>query len=335
VRNHKPSATENMKSPNKELSPQPLIDVWQLNGINHERDSVYQRSLSSSSALLESSSVRKRRETRMNRDGHHDTGIDSQWELGQRSVKLKKKVSFSPAVITIHFPNHERSNETAKSIPCDLWYSASDFQRFRADSYEIAAKASGDVDYQHFFLNSVYSKAATVATSASCGLSETFPSVTYTPFTGLYANPRTRNFMSICIDNFSDLCMLSKYRGLERIIFRNLVQPSKLSYIESCIQHHKQIGETESLIGKSLEKNNSFRHHTISSQVVSQYLGQIDDIVVQEQVRTDFQHEHHLSFLTSQPVHLSFPALASLQILQRSSNDQKIISHRRRCFMEL
>lgn len=325
-----------MKSPVKELSPQPLIDVWQIHGINHERDSVYERSLSSSADLLETSSMRKHREPRTNLDPHHhDSGIEIQCELEWRSEKLKKSVSFSPAVITISFPHCERTHETANTSPADLWYSASDFQRFRAESYEIAAKASGDVDYQHFFINLVYSKASTVATAANFGLSETFPSVTYTPFAGLYANPRTNTFMSICIDNFSDLCMLSQYRGLERIIFRNLVQPTKLSYIESCIQHHKQIGETESLIGSSLEKSNSFIHHAVASQIVSQYLGQIDDIVVQEQVRADFQDQHELSFLSSQPVHHSFPALASLQILQRSSNDKKTTSHRRRCFMEL
>jgi hypothetical protein len=320
-----------MKSPIKELSPRPLIDVWHAGVMSHGRDSVYQRTLSSSAVPeKEISLVRKHRDHSRQ---HHDFGTDAHWKVGRRWPKVQKNVSFSPAVITIHFPHEDPSGEAAKIIPSVLWYSASDFQRFRAESYEIAAKASGDVDFQHFFLNFVFAKAA--ATAANHDLPDTSPAVTYAPFARLHANPKTRNFMSISIDSYSDLCMLSKYRGLERIIFRNLVQPSKLSYIEGCIQYHKNIGQTEPFIGHSLKKDNPFCHHTVASQLVSQYLGQIDDIIAQEQVRAELQNEQQLSFLSSQPVHLSFPVLASLQILQRSANDKKATLHRRRCLMEL
>ena len=312
-----------MKSPIKELSSQPLIDLSHINGIHHGSDALF---TSSSLLAREISLVRKQQASRIHHGQEHFHILDTQWNCSRQVATAKKNVSFSSAVITILYSNDQSDESIETSL---LWYSASDFQRFRADSYSIAAEAAGDVDYQHFFLGSVYSKAATMSSSAINDCTSLSPSVNYAPHNGLYANSSSNNYMAITIDTFIDLCMISKYRGLERIIFRNLVQPSRLSYIDDCIQYHKPNGRLDQRV-----LDGSFRQYTVASLIVSQYLGIIDCVIAQEQIRNELQHDQ-LPFLASQPVSLSFPAIASMQLLKQAMDNKHRVSQRRRCFMEL
>jgi hypothetical protein len=386
-----------MKSPIKELLSQPLIEVCHNSRSNHNVDVENEQPLFVSSLSFEKDKGLARRHQKSLQKHYHPYSVDvddyqrsvsspiftpsiastrtssskknKRSHLDQQSKIIKKKVqtvTFAVTAITILYPDYHSMDGVIPSIPSLLWYNSADFQRFRSECYQIATKASGDVDYQQFFLRSLYPAATAIATTAS---DKTYSmdvqidaqptlQVSKVSTTVLYPFPivpdtklTTKGSATLGIENFNELNMISKYRGLERIIFRNLVQPSKLSYIQDCIrccqsnndnanqQNHENITGDNLLDGFNLDSSPGFRQNTLS-QIVAQFYGQIDEIIVQEQIRMELQQEQkHKRLLSAHQQPIAPSTLTSIRLPRPTSPHIKPAiqprSHRQRCYMEL
>lgn len=100
----------------------------------------------------------------------------------------------------------------------------------------------------------------------------------------------------------SELEMMSNYRGLERIVFRHILQDLKINYIKKCVAEEadncyfdvdddeNDMVVDDSSISKIVVVDNStsttgmntndFRQYMFTSQFIAQFVGQIDRIGV-------------------------------------------------------
>lgn len=238
-----------------------------------------------------------------------------------------------------------------------FWYTAQDYARFRTESNDLATYACGDLDYQQFFVNTLYPYCCHMATNISAGTNSyisTIGSNDATPVSptdsdsdstiSLYSNSSSTVLTdndscgsSISSSNSSvatstslvdttntaavdtvELEMMSKYRGLERIIFRHILQDLKIDYIKRCVKEEAEncyldddesdmvlddsfsgdICMTESTnastTGNSTGNSSNFRHYLYTSQIIAQFVGQIDHIAVVQDNQEYFRQQHKL-----------------------------------------
>ena len=228
-----------------------------------------------------------------------------------------------------------------KAAAALFWYTAQDYARFRSESNDMAAYASGDLDYQQFFTNTMYpccqhmastirtgnkttssptgsnsatsqplsptdsDSDSTISAYSSCSSSTTITDTDScsSVFSGSSDNSSTSQ--SILMDttmDASELEMMSNYRGLERIVFRHILQDLKINYIKKCVAEEadncyfdvdddeNDMVVDDSSISKIVVVDNStsttgmntndFRQYMFTSQFIAQFVGQIDRIGV-------------------------------------------------------
>ena len=108
----------------------------------------------------------------------------------------------------------------------------------------------------------------------------------------------------------SELEIMSKYRGLERIMFRHILQDLKFEYIKRCVREEAEncyydsdendmdLDDCSTIDPTSTSTigidTGNFRHHMYTSQVMAQFIGQIDQIVVEQDNYEYFLAQHKL-----------------------------------------
>jgi hypothetical protein len=215
-----------------------------------------------------------------------------------------------------YYDNNDKSITT--SLSSLLWYTPNDFQKFRAESNDIATYALGDVDYQQFFLNTLYPFCCSYAVPSSTdrainmantlmkheSISDTESDTTSTCSNSTDTNTNDTTTSDCNIDDATELEMISKYRGLERVMFRDILQDLKLSYIKECIKEQNEscyydVDDTDNenddddpgmdndectknIENQQRRKDADFRNYMYTSSNMAQFYGQIDAIVAQD-----------------------------------------------------
>lgn len=128
----------------------------------------------------------------------------------------------------------------------ETWYGASDFKQFRARCHETAAFAALDMDYRDYF-HMLYS---------ACSRGDT---------------------ASIPIVDVEDAMEFAKYRGLERVIFRNVLQTDKITSIQGVVwtQNDAMLVSEEMLAETS-------RKLTVAARNMAQYLAASDSVIADQ-----------------------------------------------------
>lgn len=262
--------------------------------------------------------------------------------------KTKKVVTFATNQNVIIHYDIDTNTLSKKASVALFWYTAQEYAKFRTESNDMATYGSGDIDFQQFFLNTLYPYCRHIAGTIRNGKTSIFsPSdnniavpvsptdsdsdSTISTFssssTALTDNDSCTGGSSISSNHSSlspsigetmyneavdtsELEMMSKYRGLERIMFRHILQDLKFEYIKRCVKEEADncyydsdendmdlddcstIDPTStSTIG--IDAGN-FRHHMYTSQVMAQFIGQIDQIVVEQDNYEYFLAQHKL-----------------------------------------
>ncbi len=250
--------------------------------------------------------------------------------------KATKVVTFATNLnVTIRY-DIDIDAMSKKAAAALFWYTAQDYAKFRSESNDMSTYASGDLDYQQFFMNSLYPcchhMASTIRTGNKTASSPTGSnSTTSQPLSptdsdtdstiSAYSNCSTTSTaitdtdscsvsvgsnnssasQSILIDttiDTSELEMMSKYRGLERITFRHILQGLKINYIKKCVAEEADncyFDENDMVVDDSSISNivvvddntsttglnaSDFRQYMFTSQFIAQFVGQIDRIGV-------------------------------------------------------
>jgi hypothetical protein len=253
-----------------------------------------------------------------------------------------------------------------------FWYTAQDYTKFRTESNDMATYASGDLDYQQFFMNTLYpycchtastiisgnktmtdktgnnivspvspsdsdsdSTVSTYSNSSSTALTDNDSCSSSTSSINSCASPSIVDITNSAAADIAELEMMSKYRGLERVIFRHILQDLKINYIKRCVQEEAEncyfdsdesdmvLDDCSSCDINMNESTNpsttgistsNFRQYLFTSQIIAQFAGQIDRIAV---VQDNYEY-----FLEQQRLQLERLKLAR-DLKKKSSSNAK------------
>jgi hypothetical protein len=272
-----------------------------------------------------------------------------------------------------------------KASTAMFWYTVQDYAKFRTESNDIAAYAAGDLDYQQFFMNTLYpycchmakkgfrsgndttnnmgkniimpvsptdSDSDSTISTCSSGSNSTAPMDTDSCGSSTCSNSSSVS-SSVVIDmtnnddvlDVAELEMMSKYRGLERIIFRHILQDLKIQYIKRCVKEEAEkcyfdsdesdmdledgtttscdIRMTESTDSSTTETSfpSNFRQSLFTSQIMAQFNGQVDRVVVVQ--------DNQEYFLEQQKLQLERLKLAKAQKKKRRNKAKGDTSRRK------
>ena len=301
---------------------------------------------------------------------HSNTDV-VRWSTSFPSTKIrqpKKVVRFTTnhnAVIRYDVDMYALSKRAYVAL---FWYTAQDYAKFRSESNDMATYAAGDLDYQQFFMNTLYPyccRMATTISSANQSMKSTTGNTVDTsmsptdsdsdsslstnscssigstaPTDDDSCNSSISNCNSSASPSFletkytdaveiAELEMMIKYRGLERIIFRHILQELKVDFIKRRVKEEADNcyfdDDNSDMIlddctSCSIESTNStttgispgyFRQYLFTSQVMAQFVGQIDRIAVVQ--------ENHEYILEQHKLHLERLKLARDQKKKRSN----------------
>jgi hypothetical protein len=271
--------------------------------------------------------------------------------LRKKTRKFKKNVTFAMHR-NVYIPyNTIDATHTVMGCPISindrkasiaiLWYTAQDYAQFRTECNDMATYALGDVDYQHFFMNTLYPYCCSMARSIRKRINATTsPSrkssmapplsptdsdtdsttsvctiSTETTESGSFSNSSHSSELSsssLFVVSSNDMVttteaeaieleMIRKYRGLERIIFRHIVQDLKMEYIkfrvkeaaESCYFDDDDddctMGSHDDTMSDKSSQPSVVCHYVYTSQCMAQFLAQIDRLGVLQD-NQDYYH---------------------------------------------